>query len=205
MSYSINMNKVFIFPFLFLLFLGCKKENSAENQFPKESKFERTETPAEASPEDKQGIESAIKGFLSWYQQNFGSLFTYEDVKGGGAGKQPFQVNWDGVNGLLKEMKKCPDLDDKFFENEIQFYKKWEDTWKEKPETKQIPDIFQIDRYLCSAEPDMIFSLIEKTNIAIAVKGETATALMGYENGNRLPFELQKREGKWRISRIICE
>ncbi|MBX7243768.1 MAG: hypothetical protein K1X92_18655, partial [Bacteroidia bacterium] len=148
--------------------------------------------------------EPMDKVFTDWYQQNFSTLFTYEDIKGG-ADKVPFQVNWDGVNGALKELGKCPEFDPEFFENEKAFYKKWEEKWKKEPETQQIPDVFQRDRYLCSSEPDMIFSLLEKAQTAVAVNGETATALIVFENGTRLPFELKKREGRWKITRIICE
>lgn len=196
----------------YLLLLGllsvwafaCNKENEKKSQFPKESKLDNTQAAPEASPEDKKGIGETLKGFTDWYQQNFSTLFTYEDIKGG-ADKVPFQVNWDGVNGALKELGKCPEFDPEFFENEKAFYKKWEEKWKKEPETQQIPDVFQRDRYLCSSEPDMIFSLLEKAQTAVAVNGETATALIVFENGTRLPFELKKREGRWKITRIICE
>ncbi len=204
--FSINTMKSYILllTFLSLFVFSCKNEKEGVKQFPKESKFDHTETVPEASPEDKKGIEESLKGFTSWYQQNFSTLFTYEDIKGG-TDKTPFRINWDGVNGALKELGKCPEFDAEFFENERIFYKKWEEKWKTNPETKQIPDVFQRDRYLCTQEPDLIFSLLEKAQIAVAVKGETATALINFENGTRLPFELKKREGRWKITRIICE
>lgn len=199
----LNM-QAFLFAILAVLAFASCNQKANNNSIPTESKYDNTQSTKEISAEDKAGIENAVKGFLNWYQQNFSALFTYEEIKGG-ANNIPLQVNWQGVESLLTAMRQCPDLDASFFDNELNFYKNQEAEWAKSKTMQQLPDVFQLDRYLCSAEPDMVFGMLSKANISVVLRGETATALLNFENGTRLPFELMKKENKWRISRIICQ
>lgn len=153
---------------------------------------------------DSLGMADAIHTFFKWYGENQEQLNQKMDF-----------INTTGKHATLDlsllarylgEYSKSGAICSEFIQNETVFYRACSLAWANE-DPKDMLTGFEADRYYCSQDEDA--SEFLSAAISSQITGDRATVQLLLKpdgpNGGPRSFEMKKENGKWLLSKNLCE
>jgi hypothetical protein len=168
------------------------------------------ETPAaapsgSATAADSAAIADAVHAFFRWYNANQERLANdfvqVLDTKSGHTKLvepqfQRYVTSFKASNAVSQE----------FIDNEVKFYRAAEKLWQnEDPE--EVNSGLDADKYYCAQDMDPGEFMSAPVRAEIRGDRAKATLLLDPEgmNGAEREFELKKENGKWLLTKVVCD
>lgn len=195
------MKYLIIFCFAALTLLSCNNSTSTESA---QSEEVPTDNGGSQDDPDLVAIDSTIHGFYAWIEANGASLSDINYVKTG----KPATLDAAKLAAYFERLKQSGYISQAYVDNETAYLKNLEATaWKTQDVSEEPLTGLDYDRFTCAQDADFTFWKTAPVS-ADGLGTDRSTATMsGMEGGSERTqqFELVKENGKWLISKILCE
>lgn len=183
-----SISKFFTLCLLLSAFIAC-------NEAPKNAAV----TPAQT---DEAAITEAVHNFYKWYEVNAGALADLFFVKPG----NPATIDQAKMDEHYAILAKSGCFSQTYIDAEKAYFKNLEATdWKTEDVNEGPLTGLDYDRFLCSQEMED-FKLLTTAPVSVQGLGtEKVTARMSLGEYQDKKYEMVKENGKWLISKVICE
>lgn len=188
------MNKLIFLPIIASLtaFAACTEQGPA------------TSDTSDAAAADSTAIAATIHGFYGWYN-GFASdttqAYDFTDASG-----QHLRLKPDVLEKYLGEFRKSGFVSEEFIANEQKFYAACEKLWQNEA-VDDVPSGMDADKMFCAQ--DWEFAEFTTAPVSSRVNADKATASIMFSpnspNGESRSFELKKENGKWLLTKVICD
>lgn len=180
-------------------FLACKdtpKDNEATDQ-PIGTVEIKVDSTAELA-----AITNTVHNFYKWYETNAEGLFNIHFVKGG----KSTTIDITKFDEYFALLANCIQLSKTFIDREKAYYKNLEATaWKNENADEEPVTGLDYDRFLCSQEMED-YKLLTTSPVTVKNWGNEKVAVaIELKDYATKSFELEKENGHWLISKLICE
>lgn len=161
-----------------------------------------------AGPGKDEKPSKTVTAFLSWYQKNQARLsqmnLVLNYVNGQGPNGKNYEVDYNGVEKYLTEIKKSTFIHAKYVEKWRKYFKKCEEDFKANPQNAGPPKGFDYDLVMLTQEFDRELGSLDKLEIKSEVieSNNYALVMIKFTSGRVLKYELAKQNNKWLITDI---
>lgn len=190
------MKNSLLLSLLFGLLLAACADHSKISEAAKSAK------PA-ANP-DSIGMADALHQFYKWYGENQQQLTGKMDFINK-SGQHP-TIDLSLLARYLSEYAKSGAVCTEFIQNETIFYRACSLAWAEEKSSGMLTG-FEVDRYYCSEDGDAQEFLT--AGVTYEMTGDRATTQLMLKpdgpNGGPRSFEMKKENGKWLLSKNLCD
>jgi protein involved in sex pheromone biosynthesis len=189
-----TFKKVFIFSLLLSTLFAC-------NETSKDTAAEGEDANAQDDT-DLVAVTDVVHNFYKWYYANTAALMKINFLKGG-ASTTIDDAKLDEYLGFVAQSGYVSQI---YLESEKAALKELEATaWKNENVEEEPLSGLDYDRFLCSQDMEELQILTASPVTAEGLGTDKITATLDIENYVPKKLELVKENGKWLISKFVCE
>lgn len=189
-----------------LFFVSCDKGIKVHDPNPS---ILRNDILKSVDENQKQAPERVVKDFLSWYNKNFDTIYSFNTIKGGAnensTNPTNYYVDFKVVDEYINYFKKTGFFTDDFLNQYKNIFVEGDKRFKKDPQNDGPPDGFDFDYFMMTQE-DFTKDLHNVDQIKFDSKkidDQTSSVIFEFKNsGMKYKYTVKSINGKWQIDKI---